>query len=157
MEVRRTLIDGNKKFTEGMVIEFDYKGSHYSCVIEKLHDNFMETQIGCFDYSGISNIISKKVIYKTGMKVTVSVKELYESNIVTENVYIDTENNDNGEIGYWDLYNNKYGLVCMDGETCEIISVNEDSIILKNEDGENDTEFVLTFKEADICCFSNVA
>ena len=91
--------------------------------------------------------------YIKGMSVTVSVKELYESNVITENVYIDTKNDENGNIGYWDLYTDKDGLVCMDGETCEIISVNEDSITLKNEDGEKDMEFVLTFTEADICCF----
>ena len=32
----------------------------------------------------------------------------------------------------------------------------KDCIVLKNTDGEVDTEFTLTFDEADICCFECV-
>lgn len=120
----------------------------------KLNENSSQAALDKFCRS--FKALRRRDTYRTGMKVTVSVKELYESNIVTEEVYIDTENNDNGEIGYWDLYNDKYGLVCMDGETCEIISIDENSITLKNEDGENATKFVLTFEEADICCIKEI-
>lgn len=93
-----------------------------------------------------------KTKYIKGESVTVSVKALYESNIIAENVFIDTEDDENGNTSYWDMYTHKDGLVCMDGETCEIVSVNDNSITLKNEDGEKDVEFILTFAEADICC-----
>ena len=41
----------------------------------------------------------------------------------------------------------------MDGETCEIIDVKEDCLVLKNKDGERDMIFTLTYEEANICCF----
>ena len=66
--------------------------------------------------------------------------------------HINTENNENGDVEYYDLYTTS-GLVCMDGETCEIIDVKEDCLVLKNKDGERDMTFTLTYEEANICCF----
>lgn len=153
MYLRKTLIDGNKKFLENMRVEFDYKGEHYNVIIKKLWDNFLESYTGtCFDYSEICNC---KVGYITGKEVTVSIKTLYESNFGVECGWIDTENNEHGEVEYYDLYTTD-GLVCMDGETCEIIDVNEDRITLKNTDGERYMTFTLTYEEANICCFENV-
>ena len=91
-------------------------------------------------------------VYITGEEVTVSIKILYENNFGAECGWINTENNENGDVGYYDLYTTS-GLVCMDGETCKIIDVKEDCIVLKNTDGERDMIFTLTYEEANICCF----
>ena len=150
MYLRKILTDGNKEFLENMRVDFDYKGEHYNVRIKRLRDNFFESYTGtCFDYSEICNC---KIGYITGEEVTVSVKALYDSGLIIECGWIDTEDNENGEIGYYDLYTTD-GLVCMDGETCKIIDVNEDCIVLKNTDGEKDMTFALTYEEANICCF----
>ena len=153
MYLRKILTDGSKEFMENMRIEFDFKGEHFNVRIKRLRDTFLESYNGtCFDYDEITNC---KIGYITGEKVTVSVKTLYENNFNVECGWINTENDEHGNIGYWDLYTTN-GLVCMDGETCEIIDVKEDCIVLKNTDGEVDTEFTLTFDEANICCFECV-
>lgn len=151
MYFKKVLVDNGFEYSKGMCISFDYKDTQYVEVIKELHDTYFETPYGrCFYYSAIENI---RMGYTQGEKVTVSVKMLYESNIITENVYIDTESDETGHLGYFDLYTDKDGLVCMDGETCEVVSVHEDCITLKNEDGERVTEFVLTFEEAVLSCF----
>lgn len=101
-----------------------------------------------------SNIlcVGCEIKYLVGTKVTVDIKSLYDHDIVPDCGWINTENNDNGEIGYYDLWTND-GLVCMDGETCEIVDIKSDGIVLKNTDGEEEREFSLTFEEAEICCF----
>lgn len=153
MYLKKFLTDGNKAFIENMRIEFDFKGEHFNVRIKRLHDTFLESyNKTCFDYDEITNC---KIGYITGEKVTVSVKALYESNFSAECGWINTENDEQGNTGYWDLYTTN-GLVCMNGETCEIIDVKEDCIILKNTDGKIDTEFTLTFDEANICCFECV-
>lgn len=116
-----------------------------------MHDGFFKSYTGfCFDYNEIRNC---KIGYITGEKVTVSIKALYENNFGAECGWINTEDNEKGEVGYWDLYTTD-GLVCMDGETCEIIEVSEDCIVLRNTDGERDMTFTLTYAEANICCFN---
>lgn len=150
MYLRKILTDGNKEFLENMRVDFDYKGEHYNVRIKRLCDNFFESYTGtCFDYSEICNC---KIGYIKGEEVTVSIKTLYESNFGAECGWINTENNENGDVGYYDLYTTS-GLVCMDGETCKIIDVKEDCIVLKNTDGERDMIFTLTYEEANICCF----
>lgn len=151
MYLRKVLTDGNNEFLENMRVEFDYKGKHYNVQIKRLHDGFFKSYTGfCFDYNEIRNC---KIGYITGEKVTVSIKALYENNFGAECGWINTEDNEKGEVGYWDLYTTD-GLVCMDGETCEIIEVNEDCIVLRNTDGERDMTFTLTYAEANICCFN---
>lgn len=150
MYLRKILTDGNKEFLENMRVDFDYKGEHHNVRIKRLRDNFFESYTGtCFDYSEICNC---KIGYITGEEVTVSIKILYENNFGAECGWINTENNENGDVGYYDLYTTS-GLVCMDGETCKIIDVKEDCIVLKNTDGERDMIFTLTYEEANICCF----
>ena len=153
MYLRKILTDGNKEFMENMRIDFDYQKEHYNVRIKKLADTYFESYDGtCFDYDEIKNC---KKGYIVGEEVTVSIKTLYESPVCVEEGWINTEKDENGNIGYYDLYTTS-GLVCMDGEICVIIDVKEDCIILKNTDGEVDTEFTLTFDEADICCFECV-
>ncbi len=148
MYLRKFLTDGNKEFLEGMRIEFDFRGEHFNVRIKRLHDTFLESSMACFNYAEITNC---RIGYITGEKVIVSVKTLYENNFGAEYGWIDVEDDEQGNRAYWDLYTAN-GLVCMDGETCEIIDVKEDCIVLKNTDGEVDAEFTLTFDEADICC-----
>lgn len=142
-------MDGNKEFLENMRVSFDYKGAYYNIRIKRLYNNAFESYTGTFfDYSEICNC---KRAYITGEKVTVNIKALYARNFSVECGWIDRVNNENGDAGYFSLYTTD-GLVCMDGETCKIIDVNEDCIVLKNADGERDMTFALTYEEADICC-----
>ena len=50
---------------------------------------------------------------------------------------------------YYDLYNKKGELVCMDGEICNIKGgmIFSNGYVLENLNGENDALFMLTFKE----------
>lgn len=93
--------------------------------------------------------------YRVGMDVIVSVKELYESQINTRQVRVNVETDDSGEIVYYDLYNNKDGLVCMDGERCTVVAVDLYTVTLQNNNDERPAVFTLTYEEADISCFKS--
>lgn len=67
------------------------------------------------EYGGVLSTMVRKHTYKVGMDVTVSVKELYESQTDLRYVKVRTEADDSGRIVYWDLYNDRYGIACMDG------------------------------------------
>lgn len=97
----------------------------------------------------------KKVEFAVGMEVTVSIKTLYTAGITPGYVSIETEEGDDGIIGYYDFHDKRTGhVVCMDGETCTITKVDNNSITLLNKDGEVETEFMLSLEEANICCFA---
>ncbi len=101
------------------------------------------------DYNKVA-IVTK--IFKQGMKVTVSVKDLFESGADLYGMYIETEENENGETDYWDLHNGNGYVVCMDGETCLIISEDEKWVTLRNDDGEVPMFFTLSLKAASVAC-----
>ena len=52
--------------------------------------------------------------------------------------------------GYFDLRTIEAGIVCMDGEECEVLKDDEFGITLINRDGEADCEFKLTKEEFEI-------
>lgn len=56
--------------------------------------------------------------------------------------------------GYFDLQTLEAGTVCMDGETCEVISDKGNEVTLINREGESDYEFKLTKEEFGVACFS---
>ena len=102
MYLRKILTDGNKEFMKNMRIEFDYQNEHYIVRIKKLNDTYFESYDGtCFDYDEIRNC---KKGYVVGEEVTVSIKTLYESPVCVEDGWINTEKDENGNIGYYDLY-----------------------------------------------------
>lgn len=55
---------------------------------------------------------------------------------------------------YYDLYNSKGEIMCMDGETCQVISELENEVMFLNQDGENDVEFTLTKEEFEYATFT---
>lgn len=55
----------------------------------------------------------------------------------------------NDKSKYFDLFTN-VGLVCMDGESCNIISNDGDVVVLSNEEGEIDYNFMLTIEEFNV-------
>jgi hypothetical protein len=92
----------------------------------------------------------EKLKKQVKIKVTVSVKALYEADADLRGLTIETEKNDQG-IGYWDLWS-AANVVCMDGETCYIMGVDENTVTLKNEDGEMDQIFQLPMEAFQIGC-----
>lgn len=57
-----------------------------------------------------------------------------------------------GKQEYFDLYSDGK-LVCMDGETCGVINKGDNSILVKNVNGETDGSFLLSVEEFNIGCF----
>lgn len=51
---------------------------------------------------------------------------------------------------YFDFYNNKHGLSCMDGEVVYIEYLDDNIVELINKDGEIDTSFKLSKEEFEI-------
>ena len=77
--------------------------------------------------------------------VSVSLMSLYEKfNGVLNSGII--EKTIDGETEYFDLFVNNQ-LVCMDGEACKVIEVNDDNIVLVNDYGEQNYPFTLTIDE----------
>ena len=84
--------------------------------------------------------------------VSISLKALYDNGIKGWGEYhIETEPSNEDEIngpgeaeeyGYYDLYDNS-GVVCMDGESCEIVNIDEDEVLLCNRDGEKEKLFTM--------------
>ena len=85
--------------------------------------------------------------------VSISLKALYDNGIKGwGEYYIETEPSNEDEIdepgeaeeyGYYDLYDNN-GVVCMDGEDCEIVNIDEDEVLLCNRDGEKEKLFTMS-------------
>lgn len=93
---------------------------------------------------------------EVGMKVAVSCKELYEKCNNSHSIEIEVQQDENGNDAYWDLYNADKELACMDGETCEVISIDQDGFVtLKNNDGESGKLFTLSPDEANVGLFVN--
>lgn len=78
----------------------------------------------------------------------ISVKELFEnfgsSLIHTDIVHM-------GE--YYDLYDKSGKVVCLDGEECNVLSVDDQNVVLENKCGEEPVIFKLLLKEFDIAAF----
>ena len=91
--------------------------------------------------------------YKEGQEVCVSVKTLYESNEKLEYGTIVPDYDENGNMNYWDLYNEDGELACMDGETCIIEQVGNVLLTLTNDNGEGTIHFTITKEEADRAIF----
>lgn len=90
--------------------------------------------------------------FKVGEKVTVSLETLYKETKKHKTSF--GYNIDTSEKGYYDLKDKFGNTVCMDGETCEVKTISGlGDLILINRDGEKETTFTLSKKEADICIF----
>lgn len=91
--------------------------------------------------------------YTEGMKVCVSVKALYEDeqDLTFGHIIPDFED---GEVRYYDLYNEDDELACLDGEECIIDQVGKALITLRNTNGDGTIYFTLTREEADIAIFN---
>lgn len=57
------------------------------------------------------------------------------------------------EGNYYDLLTVESGIVCMDGEECEILSSNDEVVELSNSNGEQTTTFKLTKEEYKVATF----
>lgn len=64
---------------------------------------------------------------------------------------IDYTNDDGDE--YYDLCNANYQTSIMDGETCFIVGIGSNTLIMSRQADKFDNMFVLTIQEADICLF----
>ena len=85
---------------------------------------------------------------KEVLNVTVKVSELYKVGkaLTSSELYIGHET-DNGE-EWFDLISESKGVVCMDGEECEVVKIDNDGkVLLRNNEGETETEFVLSERE----------
>lgn len=83
--------------------------------------------------------------------VCVSLKTLYEEfdgelneGVIVKSTYADVD--------YYDLHHLS-GIVCMDGEECEVINEYDDYFVLVNRNGEEDMEFTLTHEEMNVGAF----
>ena len=84
--------------------------------------------------------------------VCVSVQALYNE-YGEDLTYNEIEVSDSTTHGkYYDLYADS-GLVCMDGEECEVIARTNNSILLANRNGEVDTHFELSSEEFERATF----
>lgn len=93
-----------------------------------------------------------------GMNVTVSCNELYEKIQagLLYNITIKAQYDKKEDSAYFDLYNEHNELACMDGETCEIVNIDQNGFVtLKNADGESEKLFTLSPYEAAIGLFVN--
>lgn len=88
-----------------------------------------------------------------GSVVTVSVKALYDEVCHPRYVHIVPDFDAAGNMAYFDLYNKKDELACLDGERCRVTGRSDRKITLVNASGDKPVEFSLTAGEADICCF----
>lgn len=93
--------------------------------------------------------------YKKGMSVYVSIKALYDAVIEPTCGMIATETDDSGRVAYFDLYNRRGVLACMDGEECTIKEVRGDRIMLVNSCGDSEVSFTLSRDEAAVALFSS--
>lgn len=82
--------------------------------------------------------------------VCVSVAQLYEQ-YGDSLVYCDIEVEKDGYEQYYDIIDN--GVVCMDGEVCEVISEDEYRVELLNCNGEVYRKFTLTREEFEVATF----
>lgn len=92
------------------------------------------------------------MLLKEGETVTVSVKELYKAfgNTLTYEK-IDT---DDEECGYYDIMASDGKTLCMDGESCKVLSISPGKIEFANLNGDSETRFSLTPEETALCLFS---
>lgn len=95
---------------------------------------------------------------KINDKVCISIKALYDKygeclNFCGINRIVNDKNNSNYDI--YELYNGFDKLVCMDGEGCTIINIdnNNESVKLVNKNGETDEVFSLSFDEYKMAVF----
>lgn len=56
-------------------------------------------------------------------------------------------------VEYYDLFDTMGELVCMDGESCNVLATSSDSVLLQNFNGEEQKKFFLSKAEYDIAVF----
>lgn len=60
---------------------------------------------------------------------------------------------DDGEMVYYDLYNDEDCLACLDGEGCVVDDIDDKTITFRNQHGDCDVLFKLTIDEASVAIF----
>lgn len=91
--------------------------------------------------------------FEIGMDVTVSLSTLYDDGMQIFGKQIQMYEEDGKR--YFDLIGGNGEILCLDGETCTVISVNPYEIVLRNDDGVRVETFWLPLQAAVICCFVN--
>lgn len=84
-----------------------------------------------------------------GETFCINLQELYDSFACLKYGHIVPDFED-GEMVYYDLYNDEDDLACLDGEGCVVYDVDDEAITFRNQNGECDVLFKLTFAEADV-------
>lgn len=90
------------------------------------------------------------------LTVCVSVEELFSTGreLKDRDLFIEHEKDDEQE--WFDLKSTGSGIMCMDGESCEVVEIYENyDVLLKNTDGESVKEFMLSEEEFKISTGSN--
>lgn len=77
------------------------------------------------------------------LTVCVSVEELFSMGRDMNNSDLSISHDKDGDQEWFDLVENAMEIVCMDGESCEVVEVTDEYATFKNKEGEYDTEFTL--------------
>lgn len=93
-----------------------------------------------------------KVIMNVGKEVGLNLKLLYDSVETLQYAEIVADFDSDNRMSYFDLYNKKGELACLDGERVRIIAVNDDYVTFCNAK-ESMVEFLLSGMEASIAVF----
>lgn len=89
-----------------------------------------------------------------GKTFSIDLKSLYPHMIGCHTYYgylIEYEENDDGSDGYYDL-KDSFALYACDGETCEVMGVGRDCVLIVCVDNDSSHGFILTKKEFGFAC-----
>ena len=85
---------------------------------------------------------------------SIDLKSLYEHMMGCHTNYgywIEYEENDDGSDGYYDLKDSS-GLYACDGETCKVVGIGRDYVLIVCADDDSSHGFILTKKEFGFAC-----
>lgn len=87
---------------------------------------------------------------KEGQDIGVCIKSLYDNfeNLTFAKVVPDFD--ENGDMNYYDLYNDDGLFACCDGEICTVEYVSDNLVNFVNRNGETDARFTLTKREVEV-------
>lgn len=90
-------------------------------------------------------------------EVCVSLKSLYETGKELSDTAIFIQKDTDGELEWFDLHSRFGGILCMDGEVCEIVSIDNGLVTLLNKDGEEENEFTLNIEEFEMATYKKLS
>ena len=90
-------------------------------------------------------------------EVCVSLQSLYETGKELSDTTTYIQKDTDGELEWFDLHSKLGGVLCMDGEECEIVSIDNDFVTLLNREGDENTEFIFSKDEFEIATFTKLA